>query len=186
MNILQTEIPGLLIFEPKVFKDQRGQFFESFNQRNFHDELQNKFVQDNESLSYKNVIRGLHYQLNPFAQAKLIRVPFGKIYDIALDLRNGSPGFGKWFGIELSAENKKQLFIPAGFAHGFSVLSDEAVVSYKCSEYYSPDYERGVFCFDPSLKIDWQVDTKKAIISEKDQILPQFVNAEMNFFYQSV
>ena len=128
MRIVQTEIPGLLIFEPKIFTDQRGQFFESFNQKKFPAELQYKFIQDNESLSFKNVIRGLHYQLNPFAQAKLIRVPFGRIYDIALDLRKDSPGFGKWFGIELSSENKKQLFIPPGFAHGFSVLSDEAVV----------------------------------------------------------
>lgn len=186
MKIIQTNLPGLLILEPKIFTDQRGLFFESFNQKNFPDELQYQFIQDNESLSFKNVIRGLHYQLNPFAQAKLIRVPFGRIYDIALDLRKGSPGFGKWFGIELSSENKKQLYIPPGFAHGFSVLSDEAVVSYKCSEFYSPENERGIFCFDTSLKIDWQMDAGKAIISEKDRILPQFMNAEMNFFYQSV
>ena len=183
MKIVPTEIPGLMILEPIIFTDQRGLFFESFSQKNFPDELQYQFIQDNESLSYKNVIRGLHYQLNPFAQAKLIRVPFGRIYDIALDLRKGSPDFGKWFGIELSSENKKQLFIPPGFAHGFSVLSDEAVVSYKCSEFYNPDHERGISCSDSSLKIDWHVDVDKAIISEKDQLLPQFKTAEMNFFY---
>ena len=145
MNIVETGIPGLVIIEPKIFEDDRGYFFESFHHGKLSQHgLQTSFIQDNQSKSSYGVIRGLHYQLNPHAQTKLVRVLEGVIYDVAVDVRKGSPTFGKWFGIELSADNKKQLYIPKGFAHGFSVLSQTAVVFYKCDNLYNPSSEGGI------------------------------------------
>lgn len=182
MKITETGFEGLLILEPIVFSDSRGYFLESFNQ----DILKKggiKFVpvQDNESRSVKGVIRGLHYQLRPFEQAKLIRVIDGKIYDVAVDLRKTSKTFGKWFGTELDSESKRQLLIPKGFAHGFSVLSKTAVIQYKCDNFYKPAYERGIALNDPSLGIDWKADLSKAVISEKDLKNPNFRDADNNF-----
>jgi dTDP-4-dehydrorhamnose 3,5-epimerase len=182
MKITDTGFNGLLIIEPIVYADSRGYFMESFNQDNFKKAgISFIPVQDNESSSVKGVIRGLHYQLRPFDQAKLIRVIDGKILDVALDIRKGSKTFGKWYSIELDSENKKQLFISRGFAHGFSVLSKTAVIQYKCDNFYKPGYERGISLIDPSLGIDWQINISKAIISEKDQNNPYFKLAENNF-----
>jgi len=173
MPFITTEIPDLLIFEPKVFTDSRGYFFESYNEKIFEQQGINiRFVQDNQSSSSYGVIRGLHYQINPFAQTKLIRVLSGRILDVAVDMRKGSPTFGKHFDIELSAENKKQLLVPKGFAHGFSVLSDTAEVLYKCDEFYNKNSEGGIRFDDPALNINWQIPADKAIISDKDKILP--------------
>jgi dTDP-4-dehydrorhamnose 3,5-epimerase len=170
MRILKTPIEGLLVLEPKVFADERGYFLESFHQQHYHDAgITTDFVQDNESKSTRGVIRGLHCQLNPFAQGKLVRVIEGSVFDVAVDLRQQSPTFGKWFGIELSGSNKKQLFIPRGFAHGFSVLSDTAIFSYKCDNYYSPQHERGILYNDPDLDIDWRIPEAEVVVSEKDK-----------------
>jgi dTDP-4-dehydrorhamnose 3,5-epimerase len=182
MKISETGFEGLLIIEPVVFSDNRGYFLESFNQ----DALKKagiKFipVQDNESSSVKGVIRGLHYQLRPFEQSKLIRVVDGKIYDVAVDLRKTSKTYGRWFGVELDSAEKKQLLIPRGFAHGFSVLSKTAVIQYKCDNFYRPASERGIALNDPALGIDWKTDMLKAIISEKDLKNPNFRDAENNF-----
>jgi dTDP-4-dehydrorhamnose 3,5-epimerase len=172
----------LLIIQPDIFKDSRGYFFESFNQNIFRTAgITFIPVQDNESRSSKGVIRGLHYQLNPHAQAKLIRVVEGKIFDVALDLRKDSPTFGKWFGVELDSEGKKQLLVPRGFAHGFSVLSDVAVIQYKCDNIYNHVFERGINLNDPFLKIDWKTGDSESIISEKDMKNPGFKEADMNF-----
>ena len=185
MNIINTEFPGLMIIEPKVFGDARGYFFESYNEKILADAgIQTVFRQDNQSFSKYGVIRGLHFQLNPYSQAKLIRVIEGAIYDVALDLRKGSPTFGKWFGLELSAENKRQLYIPQGFAHGFSVLSEQSIILYKCDNFYNPQSEGGVLYNDPALNIDWKVDATKATVSDKDKILPTFDKVETNFEYQ--
>jgi dTDP-4-dehydrorhamnose 3,5-epimerase len=185
MPFIQTNIPDLLVFEPKVFEDSRGYFFESFNLQTFRAEgIEVSFVQDNQSSSQYGVIRGLHYQLNPHAQVKLIRVLVGKILDVAVDIRQGSPTFGKSFSIELSAENKKQLFVPAGFAHGFSVLSGHAEVFYKCDSFYDRESEGGIFYNDPSLNIDWKTPAGKEIISEKDKQLPLFSHCRNNFEYR--
>lgn len=182
MNIIKTPIPGLLILEPRVFADQRGYFLESYNQQKLEEVgISTIFVQDNESKSGRGVIRGLHYQLEPHAQTKLVRVIQGSVFDVAVDCRVGSPTFGQSFGLELSEENKLQFFIPKGFAHGFSVLSETAVFSYKCDALYNPAVERGILYNDPALKIDWRIDPTEAIVSGKDTILPLFVNAEMNF-----
>lgn len=182
MKIHETKIPGLLVIEPKVFEDNRGYFFESFNQKRFQEQnLNYTFVQDNESLSSYGTIRGLHYQLAPYAQAKLVRVISGKVFDVAVDIRKNSPTFGEWQGIELSAENKNQLLIPKGFAHGFSVLSDKAIVMYKCDSFYAPESERGINFKDRELNIDWKIPEDKAIISAKDRVLPDLKDAEMNF-----
>ena len=185
MSFATTEIPGLLVYEPNVLSDSRGYFFESYNEKLFTEEgVNTRFVQDNQSLSSYGVIRGLHYQLNPFPQAKLIRVLVGRILDVAVDLRKGSPSFGQHFDIELSAENKKQLFIPKGFAHGFSVLSEKAEVLYKCDVFYHKESERGIRFDDPSLSIDWQIPGNKAIISDKDQLLPVLATCETNFIFE--
>lgn len=184
MNIIKTEIPDLLILEPKVFEDDRGYFFESYSQRRFEEDgLEYRFVQDNESQSVRGVIRGLHYQLAPFAQTKLIRVLEGSILDVALDIRRGSPTFGKWLSFEVSAENKRQILIPRGFAHGFSVLSKKAIFIYKCDNYYHPASERGISYSDPALGIDWQIPSHEAIVSGKDRVHPPFAGAEYNFVY---
>jgi dTDP-4-dehydrorhamnose 3,5-epimerase len=182
MELIRTEFYGLYVIKPKIYTDSRGYFFESYR----HDAFIKcgiTFipVQDNESRSAKGVIRGLHYQLKPYDQAKLIRAIVGKIFDVAVDLRKDSGTYGKWFGIELDSENKIQLFIPKGFAHGFSVLSETAVIQYKCDNLYNQLYERGISLKDPVLNIDWKTDMTSAIISEKDLKNPPFDKAENNF-----
>jgi len=184
MPFHNTELPGLMIYEPKLFPDSRGYFFESYNQKEFHDNNQlYEFVQDNQSRSVFGVIRGLHYQKNPFAQTKLIRVLQGKILDVAVDIRTGSPSFGKSFSIELSAENKLQLLIPKGFAHGFSVISDVAEVLYKCDSYYNKSSEGSIIWNDADLGIDWKIPAGKEIISEKDAVHPSFKDCIHNFVF---
>ncbi|MBD0297366.1 MAG: dTDP-4-dehydrorhamnose 3,5-epimerase [Flavisolibacter sp.] len=182
MQFYTTSIDGLIIIEPKVYEDSRGYFYESYHQQLFKNNgIDMLFVQDNQSLSSYGVIRGLHYQLNPQAQAKLVRVLEGAILDVAVDIRRNSPTYGQHFPIELSAENKKQLFIPEGFAHGFSVLSETAVVLYKCNRFYHKQSEAGIRYDDVSLNIDWKVEPDKAIISEKDKLLPLFKDCTTNF-----
>jgi dTDP-4-dehydrorhamnose 3,5-epimerase len=184
MPFIKTEIEGLLVFEPDVFEDVRGYFFESYNQKIFSKHgIEMNFVQDNQSSSIYGVIRGLHYQINPHAQTKLIRVLVGNILDVVVDIRKGSPTFGKHYSIELSAENKKQLLIPKGFAHGFSVLSNKAEVFYKCDEFYNKANEAGFMYNDPDLNIDWQIPLEKQIISEKDLVLSSFKDHTSNFSY---
>ncbi len=184
MPFQKTNIPDLLIFEPTVFEDSRGYFFEAYNEQTFQQEgVAIKFVQDNQSKSSYGVIRGLHYQLAPYAQSKLIRVLEGSILDVAVDIRKGSPTFGQHLAIELSAENKKQLLIPAGFAHGFSVVSQTAIVLYKCDQFYHKESEGGIRYDDPSLAIDWKVDTANAVVSGKDLHLPLFADCTSNFEY---
>lgn len=186
MKINQTEFNGLVVIEPKIFKDQRGYFFESYNENKFHGLSQNYvFVQDNQSKSSYGVIRGLHYQLEPYAQTKLIRVLQGKIYDVVVDLRQGSATFKKWFGVELDDENQWQLLIPKGFAHGFSVLSETATILYKCDDFYVPEAERGIIYNDTELNIDWRLKSADIMVSDKDLKLPAFADADMNFKYQA-
>lgn len=170
MKITTTAIEGVVILEPEVFGDERGYFFESFSQREFEEKVcRTTFVQDNESSSRYGVLRGLHFQKPPHAQAKLVRVVKGKVLDIAVDIRKGSPTFGHHVSIELSGENKRQLFIPRGFAHGFAVLSDEVVFQYKCDNYYVPHSEGGILWNDPALGIDWKLPEEDVILSEKDK-----------------
>lgn len=184
MEIQTTSIPGLLIIKPVVFKDNRGCFFEAFNQTRYsRNGIDADFIQDNISFSVKGTIRGLHYQLAPYSQAKMVQVLKGRVLDVAVDLRKDSPTFGKYYAIELSDENNLQFFIPRGFAHGFSVLSDEAVFCYKCDNDYNKECERGINYNDPTLAIDWGINTNKAIVSPKDEALPSFAEAEMNFFF---
>lgn len=184
MEIIKTKIPDLLILKPKVFEDNRGYFFESYNEKDLAKYgIRMQFVQDNQSKSSFGVIRGLHYQINPYAQTKLIRVLNGEILDVAVDIRNNSPTFGEWYSHKLSSENKKQMLVPKGFAHGFAVLSKTAVVFYKCDEFYNPKAERGILFNDPELKINWETEPGKEIISEKDKHLPLIKDAEMNFNY---
>lgn len=174
MNIIRTDIPDLLVIEPDIYGDSRGYFFESFSRRKFEEATGIKvdFVQDNESRSSYGVVRGLHFQKSPYAQAKLVRVVRGRVRDIAVDLRPDSPTFGKYHAIELSEDDHRQFFIPKGFAHGFSVLSEDAVLQYKCDEYYAPESEGGIAWNDPDLDIDWQIPEDKMIISPKDQNHP--------------
>lgn len=183
MKLIKTKIEDLLILEPKVFTDSRGYFFESYNKKTLEALIgkEYNFVQDNESKSSYGVIRGLHYQLAPYNQAKLVRVLEGKVYDAAVDLRKGSPTFGEWVGVELSAENKRQFLIPKGFAHGYSVLSETAVFTYKCDEYYHPEAEAGIVYSDPSIGIDWKIPEEDAKLSEKDKLLPELKNIKINF-----
>jgi len=182
MPFTKTDFPGLYLFEPLLFEDERGFFFESYNELLFQENgIGEKFVQDNQSFSYYGVIRGLHYQIEPHAQAKLVRVLRGSIMDIVVDMRKGSPGFGKWMGYELSEKNKKQLFIPKGFAHGFSVLSDAAEVVYKCDSFYNKKAEAGIVYNDPVLQIDWKIPKEKIIVSPKDLQLPVFADCKNNF-----
>lgn len=184
MPFISTPINGLFVFEPKVFEDARGYFFESFNANVFADQnIENNFVQDNQSKSSYGVLRGLHYQLSPFAQAKLVRVISGSVLDVAVDVRQGSPTYGQHFSIELSAENKKQLYIPRGFAHGFVVLSETAEFFYKCDNFYSKEHDGGILYNDPALNIDWKIDGSHIQVSEKDANLPKFADAANNFFY---
>lgn len=182
MPFYKTGLPGLMIFEPAVLEDSRGYFFEAYNEKTFQDAgVVFKFVQDNQSSSSYGVIRGLHYQLNPYAQTKLVRVLQGTILDVAVDIRKSSPTAGQSFCIELSDDNKKQLVVPAGFAHGFSVLSERAVILYKCNKLYNKESEAGIIYNDPSLAIDWKIPAGKEIISEKDRGLPLLKDCRNNF-----
>ncbi len=178
MNAIKTAIPDVIIFEPKVFGDERGFFLESFNQKIFEEAtgLKREFVQDNHSKSSKGVLRGLHYQLPPMAQGKLVRVVQGEVFDVAVDIRKSSPTFGQWVGVHLSAENKRQLWIPEGFAHGFLTLSDTAEFLYKTTNYYSPKDEGAINWNDADLAITWPA-AGEVLVSTKDQIAPAFKNA---------
>lgn len=169
MSFTNTKILDLKVFEPRVFKDDRGYFFESYNENLFlENNINIKFVQDNQSKSSYGVLRGLHFQVEPYAQTKLVRVLEGKILDVAVDIRESSKTYGNWFSIELSSDNFKQLLIPKGFAHGFVVLSQTAIVSYKCDNFYMPDFEGGIRYDDPFLNIDWKIDKSQVILSSKD------------------
>jgi dTDP-4-dehydrorhamnose 3,5-epimerase len=184
MPFIKTEFPGLLIFEPRIFGDQRGYFFESYNQKIFLEEgIEINFVQDNQASSTFGVIRGLHYQLAPYSQTKLIRVLSGNIIDAVVDLRKNSPTYGKAYTIELSSENKKQLLVPKGFAHGYSVMSEMAEVFYKCDVFYNKESEGGIAWNDPSLNIDWQIPSGSILVSEKDSVHLTFENCKHNFVY---
>lgn len=170
---MKTEIEGVYILEPRVFKDPRGYFFESYSKKQFDEEVYPvTFVQDNQSKSTKGVLRGLHFQKPPFSQAKLVRCVVGAVLDVAVDLRVGSPTYGKFVAVELTEDNHREFFIPKGFAHGFEVLSDVAVFQYKCDEYYHPESEGGIDPFDPELAIPWRVAKAEAIVSEKDKLHP--------------
>jgi len=183
MNAIETPFEGLYILEPRVFNDDRGYFYESFNQQTLEKitGFTKVFVQDNQARSVKNVLRGLHYQNEPSPQTKLIRALEGAIWDVVVDLRKNSKTFGQWYGVELSAENKRQFLIPRGFAHGYSVLSETAEVFYKCDNLYNKASEGGVLYCDPALNIDWKIDLKDAIVSEKDLVQPLLKDAVINF-----
>ena len=171
MEVIKTAIDGVVIIEPKVFKDQRGYFFESFSQREFEAKVRKiNFVQDNESMSSYGVMRGLHFQRPPYTQSKLVRCVKGKVLDVAVDIRKGSPTYGQHVAVELSEDNHRQFFVPRGFAHGFAVLTDTAVFQYKCDNFYSPQADGGISIKDESLGIDWKIPTDKAILSEKDTL----------------
>ena len=177
MNLIKTMINGLVVLKPTIFKDQRGYFMESYHQKNLNSLLGGvNFVQDNESESFRGVLRGLHFQKPPFVQSKLVRCLKGRVLDVALDLRKDSKTYGCFKTTLLSEENKNQLFIPKGFAHGFVVLSETAIFSYKVDNYYNPDSESGILWNDPDLKIDWKINKKEIIVSEKDKSLPTFYN----------
>ena len=186
MPFTQTEIPGLMLFEPDVFEDSRGYFFESYNEKKFREAgIDFRWVQDNQSSSAYGVIRGLHYQLPPFAQSKLVRVLRGKILDVVVDIRKDSPTYGKSYCKVLSAKNKRQLFIPKGFAHGFSVLSEKAEVIYKCDTYYNRESEAGIIYNDAELNIDWRLPPDKIIVSEKDIQLPLLKDCQNSFVFEN-
>ncbi|HMU47117.1 MAG TPA: dTDP-4-dehydrorhamnose 3,5-epimerase [Chitinophagaceae bacterium] len=185
MPFQETDIPGLLIFEPNVFEDSRGYFFESYNEHLFRQQgIDIRWVQDNQSSSSYGVIRGLHYQLPPHAQTKLVRVLRGKILDVVVDIRKDSPTYGKSFSKVLSAKNIRQLFIPKGFAHGFSVLSEKAEVLYKCDGFYNKKSEGGILYNDPALNIDWRIPAGAAIVSEKDKQLPFLADCKNSFVFE--
>lgn len=185
MPFIETGIPGLLIYEPKVHGDSRGYFFESYNANTFREEgIDLVFVQDNQARSTYGVLRGLHFQQEPYAQTKLIRALEGSILDVVVDLRAGSPAYGKVYTIELSAANKRQLLVPQGFAHGYSVLSETAEVMYKCDNFYHKASEGGIIYNDPALQIDWGIPLTDAIISEKDLQLPVLADCRHNFVYR--
>jgi len=182
MEIIKTPISGLVIVKPRVFTDSRGFFYETYNEKSYLEAgIDLHFCQDNQSKSSYGVIRGLHYQLNPQSQSKLVSVILGSVWDVAVDLRAASPTFGQWYGVELTEENHLQFLIPQGFAHGFSVLTETAVFSYKCDNFYSPTLERGIMYNDPALAIDWKIPADKAVISEKDLKHKLFVDADKNF-----
>lgn len=192
MIVIETHIPEVLILEPKVFKDERGYFFESFSQKAFDEVVRGfvseevRFVQDNESLSSFGVMRGLHFQRPPYSQAKLVRCVRGLVLDVAVDIRKGSPTFGQFVAVELSEENHRQLFIPKGFAHGFSVLSQTALTLYKCDAYYAPQAESGISLLDPSLGIDWRVLEGERILSPKDMAYPLLSELDNPFEYNNL
>jgi dTDP-4-dehydrorhamnose 3,5-epimerase len=182
MNVIKTDIQGVVIVEPKVFGDHRGYFFESFSEKDFAEAVgEVKFVQDNESKSSYGVLRGLHFQKPPHAQAKLVRVVKGRVLDVAVDLRKGSPTFGKHVAVELTEENHRQFFVPRGFAHGFAVLSEEAVFQYKCDNYYAPQAEGALAWDDPDVAIDWGVPAESVILSEKDSRHPKLKDLDSPF-----
>lgn len=182
MEVVKTEIEGVYIIEPRVFKDSRGYFFESFSQREFDEKIGHiEFVQDNESMSTYGVMRGLHFQRPPYSQAKLLRCVSGRVLDVAVDLRKGSPTYGKHIATELSEENHRQFFIPKGFAHGFAVLSPTAVFQYKCDEFYHPESDGGISILDETLGIDWQIPADKVILSEKDTRHPALKDFDSPF-----
>lgn len=184
MEIKKTRIPGVVIIEPRLFKDDRGYFFESFSERDFNTQVREiHFVQDNESKSSYGVLRGLHFQKPPYAQSKLVRVIKGAVLDVAVDIRKGSPTFGQHVAVELTEENHRQFFIPRGFAHGFSVLTDEVIFQYKCDNFYAPQSEGALAWDDPELGIDWKIPTDKVILSEKDKHHPRLKDAEWVFNY---
>lgn len=187
MKLIPTDIKDVVIIEPDVFSDSRGYFFESFSQRRFETLLGRSidFVQDNESRSKEGVVRGLHYQRAPHAQSKLVRVTQGAILDIAVDIRYNSPTYGKYIAVELSAENHRQLFIPRGFAHGFMVLRGDAVVQYKCDDYYAPECEGTILWNDPQIAVDWQIDPAKVIVSQRDSEGKRFDPTEEIFDYNT-
>lgn len=169
MEVIKTAIEGVVIIEPRVFRDARGYFFESFSEREFCEKVRPvRFVQDNESMSAGGVMRGLHFQRPPYTQSKLVRCVRGRVLDVAVDIRRGSPTYGRHVAVELSADNHRQLFVPRGFAHGFAVLSEEAVFQYKCDNYYHPEADGGISIADSSLGIDWRIDPSAALLSEKD------------------
>lgn len=176
MKVVETNLKGCFVIEPTVFGDDRGSFFESFNKQRFFDltGIHIDFVQDNQSLSQRGVLRGLHFQKGEFVQAKLVRVIKGKVLDIVVDIRKESETYGDVFSIELSGENNKQLFVPRGFAHGFSVLEDQTIFSYKCDNYYNKESEGGIIYNDAELNIDWKLSSKEILLSEKDKVLPNF------------
>lgn len=182
MNVIKTDIEGVVIIEPRVFTDSRGYFFESFNKKAFEEAVGNiGFVQDNESCSSRGVMRGLHFQRPPHAQAKLVRCVRGAVLDVAVDIRKGSPTYGKHVAVELTEENHRQFFIPRGFAHGFAVLSDTAIFQYKCDNYYCPEADGGISIVDTSLGIDWHIDLQDAILSDKDKKHPLFKDFKSPF-----
>ena len=185
MNVLKTHIEGVVIIEPRIFRDERGYFFESFSQRDFQEKVcRTVFVQDNESKSSYGVLRGLHFQKPPHAQSKLVRVIKGAVLDVAVDIRRGSPTFGQHVAVELSGDNHRQLFIPRGFAHGFSVLTDEVVFQYKCDNFYAPQSEGALAWNDPDLAIDWRIPADKLLLSEKDRHHCRLRDAEWLFDYR--
>ncbi len=174
MDIINTPIEGLLIIKPRIFGDERGYFYESYSQREFDEKVAPiRFVQDNQSYSQYGVVRGLHFQKPPYAQSKLVRVVKGRVLDVAVDIRHDSPTFGKYHAVELSAENHLQLFIPQGFAHGFAVLSSEAILQYKCDNFYAPQAEGGITWNDSDIAIEWPIPVDKVILSPKDATLPR-------------
>lgn len=181
MKVVETELKGCFVLEPKVFQDNRGYFFESFNQQLFNEltKTTTNFVQDNESFSTKGVLRGLHYQIGEYAQSKLVRVIKGKVLDVAVDIRKSSKSYGKHVAVKLSEDNKKQIFVPRGFAHGFIVLSETAIFSYKCDNFYNKESEGGIIYNDSTLNINWQLSQKEFLVSEKDLLLPKFDNARL-------
>lgn len=185
MEIIATAIEGVVIIKPRVFYDARGYFYESYNKREFDEKLGREivFVQDNQSKSSRGVMRGLHFQKPPYTQAKLVRCVEGRVLDVAVDIRKGSPSYGRHVAVELSSENKLQLFIPRGFAHGFAVLSDEAVFQYKCDNYYAPQADGGISIEDSSLGIDWKISIEEALLSEKDKLHPLFKDFDSPFVY---
>lgn len=182
MEVIKTEIDGVVIIEPRIFKDARGYFFESYSKKEFDEKVrQVDFVQDNESMSTKGVMRGLHFQRPPYTQSKLVRCVKGRVIDVALDIRKGSPTYGKHVAVQLSEDNHRQFFVPRGFAHGFAVLSDVAVFQYKCDNFYHPEADGGISIADTSLCIDWKIDPAQAILSEKDLRQPALSEFETPF-----
>ncbi len=184
MEVIKTEIDGVVIIEPRIFKDERGYFYESFSQREFEEKVcRTTFVQDNQSKSSYGVLRGLHFQKPPYCQSKLVRCIKGAVLDVAVDIRKGSPTFGKYVAVELTGENHRQFFVPRGFAHGFAVLSDEAVFQYKCDNFYNKESEGSVAWNDPQLDIDWRIPFDKVLLSEKDKLSKNINEADYLFDY---
>lgn len=184
MNVIKTDIEGVVIIEPRIFNDERGYFFESFSERDFCKEVREvRFVQDNESKSQYGVLRGLHFQKPPYCQSKLVRVIKGAVLDVAVDIRKGSPTFGKYVAVELTEDNHRQFFVPRGFAHGFAVLTPEVIFQYKCDNFYAPQSEGAIAWDDPDLGIEWGIPDDKVIMSEKDKHHPRLKDAEWLFDY---